>query len=59
MYSLFSEEAGNAILANVLPVLQKLAHGILHVREDMSLSCNQKKERKMGEIRKTEFSQSQ
>ena len=34
-----SEEPGNAILANILPVLQQLAHCILHVREDMSLSC--------------------
>lgn len=45
-YSLFSEEPGNAILANVLPVLQQLAHCILHVGKDMSLSCKQKRKSK-------------
>lgn len=35
---IFSEESGNAILTNIFSVLQQLAHRILHVREDMSLS---------------------
>lgn len=39
MYLLFSEEPGNAILTNIFSVLQQLAHCILHVCEDMSLSC--------------------
>lgn len=46
LYSLFSEEPGNTILANVLPVLQQLAHCILHVGKDMSLSCKQKRKSK-------------
>lgn len=45
-YSLFSEEPGNAILANVLPVLQQLAHCILHVGKHMSLNCKQKRKSK-------------